>query len=92
MTLISEKLRKRILVYKNMKLLENSEYSKILPKEFGGTIPTKDMIADIKKKLLSYREEILADDDFAIDVKSSMSWSTSCVESVCGSFRKLEVD
>lgn len=61
-----------------------------MPIEYGGIIPIKDIITDIKGKLLSYREEILANDDFLInDIKFSKP-DYACEP--CGSFRKLEID
>lgn len=46
MSLISEKIRKRIRFYTSMEEAKQSNYLELdtLPKEYGGTIPMADMI------------------------------------------------
>lgn len=65
----------------------------ILPKEYGGTIPLRDMIDELKRKLLKHREELLALDDMCVDVHAlEKNDITKDIHSTAGSFRKLELD
>lgn len=65
----------------------------ILPKEYGGTVPLKDMIDELKRKLLKHREDLLALDDMCIDLHAlEKNDLTQDIHSTAGSFRKLELD
>lgn len=91
--MISDKIENVPFIHKDIELLKKFVEPSILPQELGGTIPTKDLIADIKEKLLRYRKEILIFDEFIVDVpESAMKWNTNSDDGVCGSFRKLNVD
>lgn len=70
---------------------------KLLPKEYGGTIPLSEMIAKFKDRLRKQRALILALDDMHIEItKESANFAGSddadIDAGVVGSFRKLEVD
>ncbi|KAK0181119.1 hypothetical protein PV327_003430 [Microctonus hyperodae] len=94
LSLLSEKLRSRILVHKNLEELKAAIDPKILPKEYGGVIPLADMIAAFKKKLYSKRDELMELDDMYIEIspKDTCSSSSEGLCGISGSFRKLEVD
>lgn len=65
----------------------------ILPKEYGGTVPLKDMIDELKRKLLKHRKELLALDDMCVDLYAlEKNDLTQDIHSTAGSFRKLELD
>lgn len=65
----------------------------ILPKEYGGTVPLKDMIQDLKEKLLTHRNDLLALDDMSVDLYAlEKNDLTQNLHSTVGSFRKLELD
>lgn len=65
----------------------------ILPKEYGGTVPLKDMIDELKRKLLKHREDLLALDNMCIDLYAlEKNDLTQDIHSTAGSFRKLELD
>lgn len=65
----------------------------ILPKEYGGTVPLRDMIEELKRKLLKHRDDLLALDDMCVDLYAlEKNDLTQDIHSTAGSFRKLELD
>lgn len=65
----------------------------ILPKEYGGTVPLKDMIEELKRKLIAHRNDLLALDDMSIDLYAlEKNDLTQDLHSTVGSFRKLDLD
>lgn len=65
----------------------------ILPKEYGGTVPLKDMIEELKRNLLKRRDELLALDEMCVDLYAlEKNDLTQDIHSTAGSFRKLELD
>jgi len=96
-SMLSEKLKKRIIVHKNIDALKSKINPDILPKEYGGTVPLDDMIKEFKVKLQQRRDAILALDDMYIEVtKDASNFNGNDIgeidAGVVGSFRKLEVD
>lgn len=65
----------------------------ILPKEYGGTVPLREMIEDLKRNLLKHRESLLALDEMCVDLHAlEKNDLTQDIHSTAGSFRKLELD
>lgn len=96
-SIISDKLKKRVFLDKNIEELKSRVNPDLLPKEYGGKIPMADMIATFKSGLKAHRAKILALDDMFIEItKSPTNWlghEDSDIETgVVGSFRKLQVD
>ncbi|XP_036339856.1 clavesin-1-like isoform X1 [Rhagoletis pomonella] len=96
-SLLSEKLRKRIVIHKTLDALKEKVKPAILPREYGGTIPVSDIIKQFKLKLLEKRSAILSLDDMYIDITKQPNISSNIGLSdvdvgIVGSFRKLEVD
>lgn len=92
---LSDKLRNRVMCYTKVADLHAQISPKILPKEYGGTVPLADMIADFKKELVAKRSEILALDDMEIELSPKARFVSDFQEDLgglSGSFRKLEVD
>ncbi|KAH0535828.1 clavesin-2-like [Cotesia glomerata] len=92
MSLLNDKFKDSIAVYKNMEKLKKVIDPKILPKEYGGDVPIADMIVAFKEKLREKREELKALDDMHIEIspEERKSLLTDISEGVSGSFRKLE--
>lgn len=69
---------------------------KILPKEYGGEVPLKDMIVKLKSKLQERRANILALDDLHIEIDENNKLLKEMNEElgvgIEGSFKKLQVD
>lgn len=94
-SLLSDKLRSRLMFHCSVEELHKAIDPKILPKEYGGTVPLSVMIDELKRKLLSKREQLLALDDMKINVNKKgkiLSDFNDNQTGLEGSFRKLEVD
>lgn len=85
----SEKIQNRVKFYKSVEEMKQFVDINLLPKEYGGTIPMDEMIADHKKNLRGYRLELLENVKLVQDVKTSFNEDD---DELNGSFRKLEVD
>lgn len=97
MNILSDKLRKRVVIHKSLDELKNRINPAILPKEYGGTVPINEMIKEFLVKCRKTRAKVIALDDMYIEItKSSTSWlnndDSQIEKGVVGSFRKLEVD
>uniref|UniRef100_A0A336M0H0 CSON009693 protein n=1 Tax=Culicoides sonorensis TaxID=179676 RepID=A0A336M0H0_CULSO len=97
MSVISDKLKNRVVLHKSLDELKAKVDPKILPKEYGGTVPMSEMIDKFVVKCRQNRLKILALDDMFIEItKNSPYWQEvedNEIESgMCGSFRKLQVD
>ncbi|XP_014241651.1 clavesin-1-like isoform X2 [Cimex lectularius] len=91
--LLSDKLKKRLVVHKNLDELKKDISVDILPAEYGGKTPMAEMISKFKKELLTKREALLALDKLEIDLaKSKVTEDFEDLNGISGSFRKLEVD
>ncbi|XP_049541842.1 clavesin-1-like [Anopheles darlingi] len=96
-SLLSDKLRKRINLYRTVDDFANKMNRKILPKEYGGVVPMADMIAQFKERCRAKRAQLLAMDEMHIELSKAPGY---CAETcrrdldagMIGSFRKLEVD
>lgn len=93
-SVLSEKLKKRLVVLKNSDDLKNHVNLSMLPKEYGGTMSE----AEILEKFLEFRESKRANLQMLLDAKIDWDnvnqdkiWSNHDDESI-GSFRKLEID
>ncbi|XP_058124210.1 alpha-tocopherol transfer protein-like [Anopheles ziemanni] len=96
-SLLSDKLRKRINLFRTVDDFAGKMNRKILPKEYGGTVPMADMIAQFKERCRQKRAQLLALDEMQIELsKVPGHCPDSCRRDLeagmIGSFRKLEVD
>ncbi|KAL0812007.1 hypothetical protein ABMA28_009403 [Loxostege sticticalis] len=92
-SLLSDKLKDRVMFHRTSEDLTKHVDPSILPKEYGGTVPLKDMIEELKRNLLKRREELLALDDMCVDLYAlGKNDLTQDIHSTAGSFRKLELD
>ncbi|XP_045458208.1 alpha-tocopherol transfer protein-like [Melitaea cinxia] len=64
MALISEKIRKRVRLYTAVEEVEIDK--KLLPQEYGGVMPMKEMIDLWKKEMASKRDILLLNDKMAV--------------------------
>ncbi|BES98610.1 CRAL_TRIO_N [Nesidiocoris tenuis] len=108
MTLISDKIKKRVKIYTTAEEAANNLDVSMLPKEYGGTIPMSEMIESFKKELVASRQQLMDNDNmevrlelFSVQAKEGAvsalkSGNQSCnpykTDVLTGSFRKLEVD
>ncbi|XP_028136807.1 clavesin-2 [Diabrotica virgifera virgifera] len=96
-SLLSEKLKSRLHVYKNIDDVYGHIDKKILPKEYGGEVPLKEMLDKFKTFLKEKRESILALDDLYIEIDEKNCPVVSEMNEELGvglegSFKKLTVD
>ncbi|XP_055608419.1 clavesin-1-like [Uranotaenia lowii] len=97
LSVLSDKLKDRVFVHKTMDDLKTKVNPKYLPKEYGGSVPMADCIAQFKAFVKAKRDQLVALDDMQIEItKSSAFWQDTTdadiAAGVIGSFRKLEVD
>lgn len=100
-TRVSHKIRERFLIHSNIKELHKKIDPACLPLELGGTIPMADMIESWKRELATKRDFLIALDKMQLlsdkDIinkqdKNNNNPNQAHVDSVAGSFRKLEFD
>lgn len=96
MSLVSDKLKKRIFLDKNIEELKSRVNPDLLPSEYGGKVSMADMVKEFKETLRKNREKTLALDGMFIDLDGPPAWlgndDADIEAGVVGSFRKLEVD
>ncbi|XP_062549652.1 clavesin-1-like [Armigeres subalbatus] len=97
-SLLSEKLKKRINLFRTVSDFSAKANKSILPNEYGGTAgPLSGMIAQFKERCRVKRAQLLAMDEMQIEITKSSSFYTDTCRGdldsgMIGSFRKLEVD
>lgn len=96
-TRVSKKINDRFSVHVTVEDLLKKVDKECLPKELGGTMPMVDMIELWKQELASKRDLILSLDDMEMlsdrgIITSRTNGFHSEINSIAGSFRKLEVD
>jgi len=67
-SLLSEKIRNRFQTHTSIESLAGVVDSKVLPAEYGGSIPMVECIASWKKELETHRQTLLQLDSFKIDL------------------------
>lgn len=97
MSLLSEKLKSRVVLHKSLDELKAKVDPQLLPKEYGGSVPMDEMIKKFIERCRQQRQKILALDDMYIEItKNSPFWheveDQEIDSGMVGSFRKLEVD
>ncbi|CAH0550192.1 unnamed protein product [Brassicogethes aeneus] len=96
-SLLNEKLKNRIFIYKSIEEMYKKVDKKILPKEYGGEVPLKEMLATFKTLLKDKREKLLALDDMYIEIDEKSCPLVSEMNEelgigIEGTFKKLTVD
>lgn len=84
-------------IHKSIEELHNEIDPKILPKEYGGTVPLQDMIDALKKTLKEKRDQVVGLDDMYIEINEKECKLLSEMNEelglgIDGSFKKLTVD
>lgn len=106
MTLISDKIRKRVKIYTSVDEAIKTIDTNMLPKEYGGSMPMAEMIELFKKELTAARSTLLSHDEMkvrlelfsegakvgAVSALKNNGCSPYKNDLLTGSFRKLEVD
>lgn len=93
-SVLSEKLKKRLVLLKSSDDLKNHVNLSMLPKEYGGTTSEAEMLENFLQFRESKRENLQMLLDAKIDwdnVNQDKIWSNHDEEGI-GSFRKLEID
>lgn len=90
-TTLSDKLKQRIVLAKNMHDLKNFIDPKILPREHGGQIPEAEQIETFNVFFRSVRPKLEEIKKREVDWSKVPDLSSKSKEAV-GSFRKLEID
>ncbi|XP_071448806.1 clavesin-1 [Hetaerina americana] len=103
-SILSDKLKKRVKFHNSMEELKEHIDPKILPKEYGGVTPISDMIAEFKKMMVKHRDSVQSLDDMNITLAKDSKGIVAAlgdladdedldvITGISGSFRKLEVD
>ncbi|CAH1164321.1 unnamed protein product [Phaedon cochleariae] len=96
-SLLNEKLKSRIFMYKTVEELHQNVDKKALPKEYGGEVSYQEMLDQFKAFLKEKREAILALDDMYIEIDEKNCPLVSEMNEelgmgIEGSFKKLTVD
>jgi hypothetical protein len=86
--LLSKKLRDRGYFYSDDSQLENHIDKKILPSEYGGQVPIKEMMEEFSKIAKNYQTRLQATDGIKIDTEYVEKYNDNEIKS----FRTLEVD
>ncbi|XP_059618251.1 clavesin-2-like [Phlebotomus argentipes] len=94
---LSEKLRDRIYMVKDWESVHGDLGASILPSDCGGKVPRKEIAKKVIELAEKHREEILALNDFDIDVSDvdlnfGNSYDADLDSAIVGSFRKIQVD
>ncbi|XP_071443933.1 retinaldehyde-binding protein 1-like [Hetaerina americana] len=98
-SLFTEKMRNRFHMHFSLQDLHQTVDPKILPKEYGGSIPMSEMIDLWMKEVSRKRESLLSLDNMephkvmhGYKPRSSTPKASNGITSLPGSFRRLEVD
>ncbi|XP_071521723.1 alpha-tocopherol transfer protein-like [Panulirus ornatus] len=91
-TLLSEKIKNRFQVHSDEAKLRKSVPLRILPREYGGTIPMAEMIQMYKKELLAVRSRVLMLDQMHINKKPKIKKMEKAINTIQRNFKKLDID
>ncbi|XP_050300065.1 retinaldehyde-binding protein 1 [Anthonomus grandis grandis] len=96
-SLLNEKLKSRIFMYKSVDELHAKIDKKILPKEYGGEVPLAELVEKFKIHLKAKRDDILALDDMYIEIDEKTCPLVSEMNEelgigIDGTFKRLTVD
>jgi hypothetical protein len=101
--MVSAKIKERLNTYTSFEDVRKKIDPEVLPKELGGNIPLQEMIDLWKAELVANRDRIMSLDKMKIlsdrGIKGKRNNSSDNNnnaqfqdDSICGSFRKLEID
>jgi hypothetical protein len=93
-SLLSDKLKSRLLLHDSFDGLKDYIDMKILPKEYGGTISRDKMVKDFYKVIMDRKEIVMKCYESGInwDFVPAEKISSQFNDEAVGSFRKLEID
>lgn len=87
-SLVSSKLRQRAFFYKDFDNIYGHVDAKILPKEYGGQTPIKEMMKNFEEIAEKFKNKLKQIDDQHIDLKLVKRHDVDTIDS----FRQLEID
>jgi len=88
---VSKKMKERFFVSKDISILKNHVDVKILPKEYGGQVPAREMIESFRKVIEDRKERLRQMDENFIDM-DYMKKNGYEDANDAQSFRKLDID
>ncbi|CAO1351508.1 unnamed protein product [Diamesa tonsa] len=90
---LSEKLRKRIIIAKDLDELKTYINEKQLPAEYGGAVTEKEMLENFKELTVKHRVNLEKLNELNLDLHllPGKNQKTTVQETI-GSFRKLDID
>ncbi|XP_063598765.1 alpha-tocopherol transfer protein-like [Penaeus indicus] len=91
-TLLSEKIKNRFQIHSDESKLRKKVPLRILPKEYGGTVPMAEMIKMYKKELTAVRSRVLMLDNMHIEKKVKHKKIGKAINTIQRNFRKLDID
>lgn len=91
-TLLSDKIKNRFQVHSDETKLRKKVPVRILPKEYGGTVPIAEMIKMYKKELTAVRSRLLMMDQMHIEKKPKTKKLEKAITTIQRNFRRLEID
>ncbi|KAF5304627.1 hypothetical protein FQR65_LT07909 [Abscondita terminalis] len=91
---VSQKLRDRAKMYESMEQMHTIVDSMVLPSEYGGVMPTSEMIDLWKQELAAKRDRLLSYDKINLLSDEGIIRRRTKIDenNLSGSFRKLEFD
>lgn len=66
---MSEKMRKRVFLHKNVEDVTDVIEKRLLPAEYGGEVPMSDMIKSFKKELEAKRNLLVSHDEMSVKLE-----------------------
>ncbi|KAK3878038.1 hypothetical protein Pcinc_017298 [Petrolisthes cinctipes] len=91
-TLLSDKIKSRFQMHSEDAKLRKAVPARLLPREYGGTVPMEEMIKMYKKELEAVRPRVLMLDQMNITKKVKRKAVEKAITTIQRNFKKLDID